>query len=1139
MSKGHVKVLGYLGGAALVVGAAIAGCNQWPGIQIEERDLVSPNNAITQGADELRSNWYPDQPGLDPAIVGGPNFKRLFTTTLPSAGEKVLAQPLVYAGKVLIVTEQNNLYLLDPVSGAITSQRSLGAGFDATKLPEGSCGDITPAVGVTGTPVIDNVSGTAYFFSKASSGAYSFHAIDATTLAERSGFPVAISGAAQNDSSVTFDSTHQHQRPGLLLMGGVVYGGFASHCDIGTYQGWIIGVSTSGAIKARFSTESGAGHGHGSGIWMSGSGLSSDGAGQILFATGNAGGNPTYPSTIASNAPPANLEEAAARAVVQADGSLKATDFFAPFNAQQMGDNDLAGGGIVSLPPQFSTTSVPHTAVIVGKAGFFYLLNRDKLGGYRLGSGGGDSVLTTINLSGGTWGHPAAWPGDGGWVFVTTNGGTGGLGYRLQVLKFGTSGSNPTFTLAGTAESGSPLATDNFGAYSGSPIVTSNNTNAGSAVVWAVGNTAQLRAYKLVSPNLVRIFADSTSSTAKFQTVGVGAGRVYVGTGDGKVLGWGAATGALSGPSVSFGTVTSGQTKQMTATFTASSACTINAGGITSTGAPFTIPSPSPATNTALAANGTINVTVTFAPTAAGSFSGSLNAVCAAGGGGTIALSGTGQVNAPQLNVTPSSLNFGGIVIGSTSQLSLQLQNTGNQALTISSSTLPAAPYSVSTLPTSIAAMSSVNVTVTFAPTAAGTFNSSLVINSNGGNATIPLAGTSGTAPVMVISPMSLDFGTVAVGSSKSLSFTISNTGGTDLSFPITKNPGPPFAATTVLNEGDSIPAGQSRTETVSFTPTAVGTFTGGWEITGSDDPMNRKTVTLTGVGSSAPAALPRTGWAASASNTGGTDVPANAIDASTTTRWSTGVVMAAGMWFQADMGSAQTVSQIQMDSANGDYARAFSVYVTNDPANLGTAVATATASATPVVVPFTAKSGRYIRVVLGTIPAGTTAWWSIQDFNAFGSGGGGGGGAITINAGSTAAVSPFVADVDFTGGSMINHANTIDVSGVTGPAPAAVYQTARVGNFTYTIPGFAAGSSHTVRLHMCETYHTGAGQRTFNVSINGTQVLSAFDIFATAGATNKATVQQFTTTANASGQYVIQFTTVLDNSLVSGIEIN
>jgi chitodextrinase len=143
----------------------------------------------------------------------------------------------------------------------------------------------------------------------------------------------------------------------------------------------------------------------------------------------------------------------------------------------------------------------------------------------------------------------------------------------------------------------------------------------------------------------------------------------------------------------------------------------------------------------------------------------------------------------------------------------------------------------------------------------------------------------------------------------------------------------------------------------------------------------------------------------------------------------------------------------------------------------------------------------------------------------------------IAINAGGPA-VSPFLADQDFNGGTTINHPNAINVSGVTNPAPAAVYQTAHVGNFTYTIPGFAAGSSQTVRLHFAETFFTAAGMRTFNVSINGTQVLTNFDIFAAAGAQNKAVIEQFTANANSNGQYVIQFTSVINQALVSGIEI-
>ncbi|PYX90080.1 MAG: hypothetical protein DMG67_13520 [Acidobacteria bacterium] len=152
--------------------------------------------------------------------------------------------------------------------------------------------------------------------------------------------------------------------------------------------------------------------------------------------------------------------------------------------------------------------------------------------------------------------------------------------------------------------------------------------------------------------------------------------------------------------------------------------------------------------------------------------------------------------------------------------------------------------------------------------------------------------------------------------------------------------------------------------------------------------------------------------------------------------------------------------------------------------------------------------------------------------------------GPIDINSGGSAA-SPFVADADFSGGATINHANTIDLSGATNPAPMAVYQTARVTattgagtTFSYTIPGLTAGSSHTVRLHFAETFWTAAGQRVFNVSINGTQVLANFDIFATAGAMNKAVIRQFTATANGSGQINLVFTTVTDKALISGIEV-
>ena len=135
-------------------------------------------------------------------------------------------------------------------------------------------------------------------------------------------------------------------------------------------------------------------------------------------------------------------------------------------------------------------------------------------------------------------------------------------------------------------------------------------------------------------------------------------------------------------------------------------------------------------------------------------------------------------------------------------------------------------------------------------------------------------------------------------------------------------------------------------------------------------------------------------------------------------------------------------------------------------------------------------------------------------------------------------AAGPFAADADFTGGNTYSTAAAIDTSGVTNPAPQAVYQTERYGNFTYTVPGLTPGASYTVRLHFAEIYWNSAGQRLFNVAINGAAVLSNFDIYAAAGGKDKAVVEQFTATADAQGRITIAYTTVKDNAKSSGIEI-
>ena len=178
---------------------------------------------------------------------------------------------------------------------------------------------------------------------------------------------------------------------------------------------------------------------------------------------------------------------------------------------------------------------------------------------------------------------------------------------------------------------------------------------------------------------------------------------------------------------------------------------------------------------------------------------------------------------------------------------------------------------------------------------------------------------------------------------------------------------------------------------------------------------------------------------------------------------------------------------------------------------------------ATALVAAFALIAGLLVTVAVGVGPSSAAAAAAT--------------GGVDISAGGPAAA-PFVADEDFTGGATSATTHAITTTGLTNPAPQSVYQHNRYGNFTYTIPGLTAGGSYTVRLHFAEEYWTAAGSRIFNVLINGTQVLTNFDIFATAGGEYIAVIEPFTATASSTGTITIQFVTVKDNAQINGIEI-
>jgi hypothetical protein len=153
----------------------------------------------------------------------------------------------------------------------------------------------------------------------------------------------------------------------------------------------------------------------------------------------------------------------------------------------------------------------------------------------------------------------------------------------------------------------------------------------------------------------------------------------------------------------------------------------------------------------------------------------------------------------------------------------------------------------------------------------------------------------------------------------------------------------------------------------------------------------------------------------------------------------------------------------------------------------------------------------------------------------------GGTSGAVSIDCGGGAA-GAFLADVDFGGGSTSSTTHSINTTNwLTSPVPPqSVLQTNRHGQMTYGMGGFTPGSNRSVTLYFVEHYFSAAGKRLFNVIINGNQVLTDFDVFADAGGQYIAVQHTFTTTANSSGQVVVQFTTgSADAPIVNGMTVN
>jgi hypothetical protein len=1054
-----------------------------PGVLLAALAVVAvPGPAVgdvtTISVDTYRTGWDENEPGLGPSAVSATDFGQLFSTTVDG---QVYASPIVAGGTLIAVTENNWIYGMNPATGAVTWSRNVGPAWPASTI---GCGDLVPNIGITSTPVYDPATNAVYFMAKVNDGPdalhphFYLHSVNPATGAERGGWPVTIQGAPSNDPANPFNPETSAQRPGLLLLDGVVYARFASHCDFGAYVGYVAGVKTATAqMSALWSTEAGRSNAE-AGIWQSGSGLVSDGPGRIFVVTGNGVSPPPGPGA----SPPGTLAESVVRLQVNADGTLTAKDFFSPYDNTRLdqNDTDFGSGGPMALPDGWGTAAHPHLMFQVGKDGRVYLLDRDNLGGAAQGAGGTDaSIGPPAGPYNGVWGHPAFWGGDGGYVYDVENQGF------LRAFKYGVNGSGlPTITSAAT----SPAT---FGYTSGSPVVTSNGTASGSAIVWAIysdgsnGANGQLRAYDAlpVGGQLHLRYSAPIGTAAKFATPATDGNRVFLGTRDGKVLGFGRpTTSALTASPTDFGNVNVGSTATATVVATATRTVTVSA---ISAAAPFgTTP---PAVPVTLTTGQTISIPVRFTPTATGGATASLLLTTDAGNV-SFDLHGTGTQTG--LGATPTSLDFGTVPTGAHKTVGVTIANTGTTSVTISGSTPPTGPFTATGLPangTVLAAGASVSVSVTYTPTVAGTQTGSLAVASTGGSVTVPITGTAVTgAAHLTITPNPLDFGSVVVGQSVTRTFDVANTGNIMLTLTKAAPPVGAFNASTPVSEGQQLSPGDVIHQSVTFTPSSTGAQSAVYSITG-DDGQGAIAVGLTGTGVTGTGTTNiAAGKPASSSSTQAGYPASNATDADPSSYWES-ANNAFPQWIQVDLGSAQSVGKVTLKlpppAAWATRQQTLSIMGSTDGTTFSTVLGSAAytfdpATGNSVDIPFPASTVRYLRLNI----TANTGWpaGQVSDFEVFATSGGTGQATLAANPGSLTFGSTTVGTNSAT--------QTVTVSN-TGGAAATVSGIATTGDFTQTNTcgtSIAAGAGCVVTV----TFRpTAAGTRngTLTVSSNAT----------------------------------------------------
>jgi len=492
-------------------------------------------DVVTYHYDAMRSGANTNETTLTPANVNSTKFGLLGSFTVDG---RVDGQPLYVAGATIpgvgiknvlyVVTEHDTVFAFDAdsVNGATTASLWQTSMLQAGETPsdDRNCGQVSPEIGVTSTPVIDRTRNAIYVVavSKTSTGAYvhRIHALNLATGAELFGGPTTVTatypgtGEGSANGTDTFDPKQYNERPALLQVGATIYTTWGSHCDVGPYNSWAI--SYSADTLKQTSVLNLVPNGGGGGIWMAGAGPAADAAGNVYFIIGNG----DFDTTLTSAGVPSNGNCGNCFVKLAPAPQMALADYFTPLNtvSESTADLDFGSGGPLLLPDLKDSAGTTHQlAVGIGKDQNIYVVDRNNMGKFSSTTNAIYQLISGI--------LPDAY--DSSPIYFNNTVYLGGITNTIMAFPI---------TNAKLATTPTSQTANKFGYPGAMPVISASGTT--NAIVWAIENATNGILHAYDATNLATEFYNSTQAANnrdqfapnKYMTPMVTNGKVYVGT---------------------------------------------------------------------------------------------------------------------------------------------------------------------------------------------------------------------------------------------------------------------------------------------------------------------------------------------------------------------------------------------------------------------------------------------------------------------------------------------------------------------------------------------------------------------------------------------------------------------------------